>query len=95
MASLIKKIASTVDRLPEGIERAQATIEGKGQPNGCNPPPFFRPWTFAQGVPFVIPRITAGGSRRIYFTPGGSSREFIPVTVVDSQPTGLTRYGHR
>ena len=30
MASLIRKIATAVDRLPEGIERAQATIEGRG-----------------------------------------------------------------
>jgi hypothetical protein len=29
MASLIKKIESTVNRLPEGLQRAQATIQGK------------------------------------------------------------------
>jgi hypothetical protein len=42
MASLIKKIASTVDRIPEGIERAQATIQGTRTASTVTHTPFFR-----------------------------------------------------
>ena len=44
MASLIKKIVSGADRIPEGLQRAQATIQGMRRSGRYGPhTPFFRP----------------------------------------------------
>lgn len=38
MESILKKVESAIDRIPEGIQRARATVEGR--PFRCNPRPF-------------------------------------------------------
>lgn len=80
-SSLIKKITATVDRLPEGIQRAQATIQGMPHFDRYTPP-FFCPHIFlGLKAPSLILRpvwTAPGGVRETHFFSQLLDRRVIP-----------------
>jgi len=82
MASLIKKITSVTERLPEGIQRAHATIQGTRRFDRRNPHPFLSPVGISHFLDFLDspPGLEGSGrgSRDAHLEPAGRSpRDFI------------------
>ena len=92
MASLIKKIVSGADRIPEGIQRAQATIQGTRSFDRHGPHPCLPPSDRGFLSSTLRPDWTRTGGLNVQLV-SGSPRDFISEIVRCMCPSVFTCCG--